>query len=201
MDATVFVGVDVSKDLLDVAVLPSGEVWSSSNDQRGAEQLVERLTGLNPTLIVLEATGGMERLAAAVLASVGHQVAIINPRQARDFAKARGQLAKTDRIDAMNLAHFAQALRPQPRRLADEALQELEALLARRRQLLEMLVAEKNRLGQAARAVIGDLKAHILFLRSSSAELKASSTPRSNKALSGGLVSSCCRACLGSGRC
>ena len=164
MDATVFVGVDVSKDQLDVAVLPSGEVWSSSNDQQGAERIAARLTELNPTLVVLEATGGMERLAAAVLASAGHQVAIINPRQARDFAKARGQLAKTDRIDATNLAHFAQAIRPQVRRLADEALQELEALLARRRQLLEMLVAEKNRLGQAARAVIADLKAHIRFL-------------------------------------
>jgi transposase len=159
-----FVGIDVSKDLLDVAVLPSGEVWSTPNDQQGAEQLAAKLKEISPELIVMEATGGLERLGAAVLASVGLQVAIINPRQARDFAKARGQLAKTDRIDATNLAHFAQAIRPESRVLPNEALEDLGALLTRRRQLLEMLVAEKNRLSRAARSVMGDLKAHIRFL-------------------------------------
>jgi transposase len=159
-----FVGIDVSKDRLDVAVLPSAEVWSATNDQQGAEELAAKLKKLSPELIVMEATGGLERLCAAVLASVGLQVAIINPRQARDFAKARGQLAKTDRIDAANLAHFAQAIRPETRVLPDEALEDLGALLTRRRQLLEMLVAERNRLSRAARSVMGDLKAHIRFL-------------------------------------
>jgi transposase len=159
-----FVGVDVSKDYLDVAVLPSGEVWRTANTQEGAEQLAGSLKALAPELIVMEATGGMERLCAAVLAGVGLQVAIINPRQARDFARARGQLAKTDRIDATNLACFAQAIRPEVRVMADEALEEIAGLLARRRQILDMLVAEKNRLSRALRSVIPDLKAHIRFL-------------------------------------
>lgn len=162
--ATVFVGVDVSKDLLDVAVLPSGEVWSTPNDQKGAEELSARLNGLSPELIVMEATGGLERLPAAVLGGAGLPVAVINPRQARDFAKARGQLAKTDRIDAMNLAQFAQLIRPEASPLPDEAQQELEALVGRRRQLLDMLVAEKNRLSLAPRPVIANLKEHIRFL-------------------------------------
>jgi len=142
---SVVVGVDVAKDRLDVAVRPSGETWSGANDEAGITALVTRLRPLGPALIVCEATGGFERAAIAALAAAGFPVVVANPRQVRDFARATGQLAKTDRLDAGILALFAERVRPTPRPLPDAAAQLLDAVLTRRRQFLEMLVAEKNR--------------------------------------------------------
>lgn len=162
------VGIDVAKAELVVAARPSGECWTVANDERGVRTLVERLRTERPELIVLEATGGYELLCASALAAAGLPVVVVNPRQVRDFAKATGQLAKTDRIDADVLALFAERVRPEVRALPDAAAQELEALLARRRQLLEMLQAERNRLGQVfgrgKLPVKKSLKGHIAFL-------------------------------------
>ena len=162
------IGIDVAKSELVVAARPTGEQWSVTNDEAGVRELVARLGPLTPTLIVLEATGGYELLCVAALAAAGLPVVVVNPRQVRDFARATGQLAKTDRIDAAILALFAERVQPEVRPLADAAAHELETLLARRRQLLEMLQAERNRLGQVFgrghRAVRKSLKAHITFL-------------------------------------
>ncbi len=155
------VGVDVAKDRLDVAVRPSGETWSAPNDDAGITAVVTRLRPLDPALIVCEATGGFERAAIAALAAAGLPVVVANPRQVRDFARATGQLAKTDQLDAGILALFAERVRPTPRPLPDAAAQLLDAVLTRRRQLLEMLVAEKNRLGSQA-VTSGDSGAHSL---------------------------------------
>ena len=160
----VFVGLDVAKATLDVALRPSGERWSVSNDEAGVAALVDRLRPLPPTLVVCEATGGFERAAIAMLAAAGLPVVVANPRQIRDFARATGQLAKTDQIDAAILALFAERVRPTPRPLPDEAAQLLDALLTRRRQLLEMLVAEKNRLGFAPRPLHKGIQQHIRWL-------------------------------------
>ncbi len=159
-----FVGVDVSKDKLDVAVLPDGGRWSVGNNEEGIPSLVESLKGLAPTLIVLEATGGLEILATASISSAGLPVAVVNPRQARDFAKATGKLAKTDAIDAKLLALFAQRIRPEPRPIKGEDQQEFSALLARRGQLINMLVAEKNRLSSSPKAIRTDIKEHVGWL-------------------------------------
>jgi transposase len=163
-----FVGIDVAKAELVVSVLPSVERFTVANDERGVRTLVERLRPIAPQLIVLEATGGYELLAVAALVAAGLPALVVNPRQVRDFAKATGQLAKTDRIDADVLARFADVVRPALRAVPDEQAQELEALLTRRRQLLEMLQAEKNRTGQVfgkgKRLVKKSLKSHIAFL-------------------------------------
>jgi len=162
------VGIDVAKAALVIAVRPSGERWSVTNDERGVATLVARLRALAPQLIVLEATGGYELLGVAALAAAALPVVVVNPRQVRDFARATGQLAKTDRIDADLLALFADRVRPAVRPIADAEAQELDALLTRRRQLLEMLGAERNRLGQVfgkgKRPVQKSLKAHISYL-------------------------------------
>ncbi len=162
------IGIDVAKEELVVAARPSGERWSVQNTAEGVRELTGRLATMRPTLIVLEATGGYELLAVAALAAAALPVVVVNPRQVRDFARATGQLAKTDRIDADILALFAERVQPELRPLADAAAQELETLLARRRQVLEMLQAEKNRLGQVFgrghQAVRQSLKAHIAFL-------------------------------------
>lgn len=160
----IFIGIDVSKDRLDVAVCPSNETESVSNDKAGIESLVKRFQQIRPTLIVLEATGGFERGVTRALASAELPVVVINPRQVRDFAKATGQLAKTDRIDALVLARFAQGIRPSVRPLPDELTLELRALIARRRQITEMIVAETNRLRDAAKAVRKRIAAHICWL-------------------------------------
>jgi len=144
-----YVGIDVSKAVLDVAATPSGEAWSVPNTAEGMQRLVEKLGGMSPRLIVLEATGGLERRAVAALAAAGLPVVAVNPRQVRDFAKATGQLAKTDAIDAAILALFADRIRPQLRPLRDAETQELEALVVRRRQVVDMISAEKNRLSAA----------------------------------------------------
>jgi transposase len=165
-----YVGVDVAKGELVVATRPADERWSVANDERGVRTLVERLTRDGPALVVLEATGGYELACAAALVAAGLPVVVANPRQVRDFARATGQLAKTDRLDAAVLALFAERVRPAVRPLADEAQHRLDALLTRRRQLLEMLLAERNRLGlargqgAAARAVKRSLVAHIAYL-------------------------------------
>ena len=162
------IGIDVAKAELVVAARPTSERWTVANDERGVRTLVERFQRDVPELIVLEATGGYELLCVAGLAAVGLPVVVVNPRQVRDFAKATGQLAKTDRIDADILALFAERVRPAVRPLPDAEAQELDALLARRRQLIEMLGAERNRLGQVfgrgKRQVKKSLRGHIAFL-------------------------------------
>ena len=169
--SNVYVGIDVAKERLDVAQRPSLEGWRVANDERGIAELVARLVQLKPALVVLEATGGMELPLVGALAAAGLPVVVINPRQAREFAKATGRLAKTDAIDAQVLAHFAEAVRPQLRPLPDAAAQELSALMTRRRQLIEMLTAEKNRLRAAARAVRPDIQEHIHWLERRLADL------------------------------
>jgi transposase len=145
-EAETYVGIDVSKARLDVAVLPGEQTWSVANDDEGITQLADKLKGLSPKLVLLEATGGLERRVLARLAGGGVPAMAINPRNVRDFAKSLGKLAKTDRIDAIILGRFAQAVRPELRPIADEQSQELQTLLTRRRQIVEMITAEKNRL-------------------------------------------------------
>ena len=159
-----FVGIDVSKDRLDVALLPNDQVWSFGNNQIEILSLVKLLKQLAPTLIVLEATGGLQAIVVASLSTAGLPVAVINPRQIRDFAKATGKLAKTDTIDAKVLAFFGDRIRPEPRPLKDQDLQELTDLLVRRNQLVAMLTAEKNRLSSAPQSIKKDIKAHIDWL-------------------------------------
>lgn len=144
MDSIV-VGIDVAKDRLDVALRPSGEVFVVERNAGGLELLVQRLKPLAPSLVVLEATGGFETVAAAALAAAGLPVVVVNPAQVRAFAKAIGQRAKTDPIDAAVIAHFAQATKPEPRPLPDEATRQLADLVARRRQIVEMIGAERQR--------------------------------------------------------
>lgn len=164
MQTEIFVGIDVSKAQLDIAVRPTDERWSVPHDDAGLDTLVARLQPLKPTIIVVEATGGWEGRVAGALAGAGLAVAVINPRQARAFARATGQLAKTDRLDAQVLARFAEAVRPAPRPLPDAAAQELTTLLTRRRQLVDMLTAEKNRLGHAPGPVRAQIRTHITWL-------------------------------------
>jgi transposase len=142
---TIIVGIDVAKNRLDVAVRPGGEVFVVERNAAGLEQLTARLGALMPRLVALEATGGFETVAAAALAAAGLPVVIVNPAQVRAFAKAIGQRAKTDPIDAAVIAHFAEATKPEPRALPDEATRLLADLVARRRQIVEMIVAERQR--------------------------------------------------------
>jgi transposase len=159
-----YIGIDVSKATLDIAARPDGESWTVTNDEHGLAELLPRLVALTPALVVMEATGGFEMLTAITLAKAGLPVAVVNPRQVRDFAKAMGQLAKTDALDAGMLADFAQRVRPTPRPLPDDAAQLLDSLLTRRRQIVEMLTAEKNRLGFARGPVKRDISHHIRWL-------------------------------------
>jgi transposase len=163
-----FIGIDVAKAELVVAARPDGARWTVPNEDAGIRALAQRLSAARPTLIVLEATGGYELAVVAALAAVGLPVVVVNPRQVRDFARATGQLAKTDQLDAGVLALFADQVRPAVRPLATEAQEQLEVLLARRRQLLEMLTAERHRLGQVfgreTKLVKRSLKAHIAYL-------------------------------------
>ena len=158
-----FVGIDVSKAQLDIALRPEGR-FAVPNDETGRTHVIKRLQALPVAWIVLEATGGLELPLIEALVAAGLPVVVANPRQVRDFAKATGQLAKTDSLDAQILAHFADVIRPVPRTLPDEQMQALAALLARRRQLIEMLTAEKNRLGSAPHLVHKRLNAHITWL-------------------------------------
>ena len=161
----VFLGIDVSKATLDLAVRPSGETWQVPNDPAAMPALVARVRAAAPALIVLEATGGFEHTVVVALATAGLPVVVANPRQVHDCGTATGQLAKTDRIDAALLALFAERVRPEPRPLPDAATEALSALLTRRRQLLEMLTAEHNRLGCArAPQIRRGLQQHIRWL-------------------------------------
>lgn len=160
-----YVGIDVSKDRLDVAVAPDGTSRQVPHTERGISELGEQLRALGPVLVVMEATGGMEMPVLAHLTTLGVPAVAINPRQVRDFGRATGKLAKTDAIDAQLLALFAERVRPAVRPVPDEAAQALGALVARRRQLIEMLTAEKQRLGPALPPVRRQLREHIQWLQ------------------------------------
>jgi len=161
-----FIGIDVAKDRLDVHVRPGGEAFTVARDSEGLAALVERLGGLAPTLVVLEATGGFEIAVAAALAGARLPLAVVNPRQIRDFARATGRLAKTDALDAEAIALFAERIRPEPRPVADAQARALAELVARRRQVVEMIVAEGNRRRQAhAKRLRERLDAHLAWLQ------------------------------------
>ncbi len=159
-----FIGIDVSKENLDVAVRPTGEEKSFAHDEKGLLQMADWIQSLDLPLVVLEATGGLEKAPVCILASRGVRLVVMNPRQIRDFAKATGALAKTDKIDARMIARFAEAVRPEVRPLATVEMQELEALNTRRRQLVEMLTAEKNRRSTAPPSIRKEIDAHIRSL-------------------------------------
>lgn len=164
----IHVGIDVSKERLDVCLMPKGQTFSVANDPAGIDSLLGVLNEDSeryPELVVLEASGRYERPVSVALAAAGIAVAVVNPRQARDFAKATGKLAKTDRIDACILARFAAAVEPRPSVLPDEEARHLQDSLARRRQLLDMLTAESNRFGMASTAVAKRIRAHIIWLQ------------------------------------
>ena len=166
-----FVGIDVSKAHLDVAVRPTGTSWALPYDETGIDGLIPQIVDLGPALVLLEATGGLEVPLVAALAAAALPVVVVNPRQVRDFAKATGTLAKTDTLDAGVLAHFADAVRPEVRPLKDAETQVLNSLTARRHQVMTMLVAEKNRLGSAISAVSPRIEAHIAWLEQELSDL------------------------------
>jgi len=170
---SVYVGIDVSEDRLEIAVRPSGEAWTLPHRPEGTEELIRRLQKLSPApeAIVLEAGGGFSEEIAAALGAEGLPVVVVNPRQVRDFARATGKLAKTDVLDAQVLAHFAEAVRPEPRPLPDEQTRLLRALVRRRKQLLEMLIAERNRLRTAPEALRPRIEEHIAWLEAELVEL------------------------------
>lgn len=179
MEATpVYIGIDVSKAQLDIAERPSGERAVMAHTEESITTLVARLRHHPPACLVLEATGGLEVPLASALAVAGIPVAVVNPRQVRDFAKATGQLAKTDAIDAQTLARFAEAVRPVPRPLPDEATQAFSALLTRRRQLMAMCVAEQNRLQRASRPIQRQIQVHLTWLKKQLAALDKDLTHR-----------------------
>jgi transposase len=160
-----YVGIDVSKARLDVATT-TGESWTETNDDAGNFRLAARIRQLGPAGVVMEATGGYEVATAAALWAVGVRCSVINPRQVRQFARALGRLAKTDAIDADVLARYGEAMKPQPTPMPDAQTQELVALTTRRRQIVEMITAEKNRLGMARSAALGkDIATHIEWLQ------------------------------------
>jgi transposase len=167
----VLVGIDVAKAQLDMALRPIGTRWTVSHDDAGITDLVTRVPGLGPQLIVLEATGGYQRAVAAARAAAALPVVMVNPRQARDVAQATGQGAKTDALDARALAHVAEAIRPTPRPVPDAQTEARRALLARRRQLITRRTAAYNRLGNAPRRVQADIEAQITWLDARLAEL------------------------------
>ena len=163
-DPQVFVGIDVSKAQLDVALRPTDDCWHVNNDESGIAGLVERLRMVQPTLVVLEATGGLEGPVTGALAEAALPVVVVHPRHARDFANATGRIAKTDTLDARGLAHFAEAVRPPPRPRPDAQAQALSALLTRRRQLVPRLTAARRRVQTAPWPIREDIQAHITWL-------------------------------------
>lgn len=168
-----WVGIDVCQKYLDIYVRPQGKLFQETNDEIGISKLVQTLKKIKPELIVLEATGGMEIDAVIKLTEAGLAVAIINPRQARDFAKATGHLAKTDAIDAQVLAHFADAIRPEVRQISDESSRQLEDLVARRRQISDMITAEKNRRRGKTNSVKASIDEHIEWLEEQLKEIES----------------------------
>ena len=167
--SSVFIGIDVSKNQLDVAIRPHQVSFAVTNNDAGIQELVQRCRELEPVSIVLEATGGYENMVALALGAAGLPISVINPRQARDFAKALGRLAKTDKIDAACLAHFAQLLDPLPLALPTAEQEKLSLLTTRRRQLVEMITMEKNRREHAPPPILSHIQRHIAWLQ---AELK-----------------------------
>jgi transposase len=159
-----YVGIDVSKRQLDVSVGQEGEYWTAANDAAGIQGTVERLRPLAPPLIVVESTGGLESALVAELYHAGLPIVVAHPGRVREFAKSIGLLAKTDKLDARVLARYAEAVRPAPTQLPNEAQQQLSSLMTRRRQVIEMLVAEKNRLSTARLSVRESLQKHIDWL-------------------------------------
>lgn len=159
-----FVGISVSKAELEVGVLPTEQFWTAPNDEAGRQELAERLRELEPTLVVMEATGGYETPVAINLVAVGLRVAVMNPAQVRDFANAKGQLVKVGYSDARLLALFAQVVRPQVQPLRDQRSRELDTLFGRRRQIVDMLSMEKNRLARTARRVRKSIQAHMAHI-------------------------------------
>ncbi len=170
-DVPCFGGIDVAKAQLDMALRPAGERWAVPNDARGIAPLVDQLQALHPTLIVLEATGGLERAATAALAAAGLPVVVVNPRQARDVARATGPWAKTEALDARALAHCADVIRPTPRPLPDAQTQALRALLGRRQPLIGMRTAEQHRLAGTSARLTKDIAAPMTWLKARIATL------------------------------
>ena len=168
-----FVGIDISKARLDIAVYGQASSWQAENTEPGIAELVTRLTALAPTLIIVEATGGYELRLVAELGAAHLPVVVTNPRQVRNFARATGKLAKTDKLDAHLLAHFGAALRPEPRPLPSAQEAQLAAWLTRRRQLVEMLTVEKNRLHTVSADLRTELEEHIAWLTARIAKLDA----------------------------
>ena len=166
-----YVGIDVSKATLDVGLRPMARGWSVANDEEGICELERRLRALSPALVVLEASGGLELPLVASLGAAGLPIVVVNPRQVRDFARATGKLAKTDALDAQVLALFAERVRPTPRPLPDADALALSSLMARRRQLVGMLVAERNRLDRALPPVRPGIQEHISWLEEKLKEL------------------------------
>lgn len=169
--SAIYVGIDVSKARLDIAVHASSMAWTESHDGPGLARLVERLKALRPARVVVEASGGWERPVVVELAAAGLLVAVVNPKRVRDFARASGLVAKTDRIDARVLAHFAAALQPAPTVLPSEDARQLAELVARRRQVVEMHTAEHNRLGQAPTRMRPRIQSHLDWLEAELATL------------------------------
>jgi len=168
-----FVGIDVSKDRLDVHLRPGGESFAVARHGEALAGLVDRLRALAPALVVIEATGGYETVVASALAAAQLPLAVVNPRQIRDFARATGRLAKTDRLDAAAIAHFAEAIRPPARPVAEAQAQALGELVARRRQVIEMMVAERNRRRLAnQRRVLRAIERHLAVLQTELSELE-----------------------------
>ena len=161
-----FVGIDVAKDRLDVHVRPSGEAFALARDDQGIATLVARLRAGSPQLVVMEATGGFEQVVAAACAAAGLPVAVVNPRQIRNFAKSTGKLAKTDTLDAAAIAHFAEAIQPPVRPIPDQQARTLGELVQRRRQLIEMIVAERQRTRQiTSRRLVKAIERHLVILQ------------------------------------
>ena len=169
----VFVGIDVAKARLDVHVRPSHSQFSLRPDAQSIAQLASQLKELRPHRVILEASGGWEAEPATILAESGLPVVVVNPRQVRDFAKATGKLAKTDKLDAAVLAHFAEAMQPEVRPLADADTRSLSALVGRRRQVIQMLTAERNRLRTAPPSIRSLIQKHIDWLKEELGELDA----------------------------
>lgn len=168
-----FIGIDISKDQLDVAVRPTNEKMLFANEDNGIDMLIKRLLPLQPSLIVMEATGPYHQLVLGRLLASSLPAIVINPRQSRDFARAIGRLAKTDSIDANVLAEFADKIRPEPRPVPDDATQHLDAICTRRRQLVTMLAAEKNRHHSGPSAIRAQIKQHIVWLENQIKELES----------------------------
>ena len=169
-----FIGIDVAKDRLDVHVRPSDEAFTVTRDSEGLARLMERLRPLDPYLVVVEATGGFEQTLAAALVSEAMPLAVVNPRQIRDFARATGQLAKTDALDAKAIARFAEAIKPEPRPVPDDQARALGELVARRRQIIDMMTAERNRRRQlSSRRLIKSVDRLLAVLQKELAELEA----------------------------